>query len=268
MTGEAPSIEVRDLRKDFRGTKVLDGIELVVQPGTVFGYIGPNGAGKTTTVKILTGLLGGFRGKALVAGIDVRLEPREVKRRIGYVPENAILYEALTVAELLRFVGRLHDLEEGILRRRTEEMLEAFDLTARADSRIATLSKGMRQKVLLLSALLHDPPVLFLDEPLSGLDVASAMFVKDLLRGLAARGRAIFFCSHVMDVVERLCDRIAILDRGRIVANGTYGELSEAGKRGSLERVFAELTRREELPDDARRVARILAVLGDGLDGK
>ncbi len=191
-----------------------------------------------------------------------------MKRRIGYVPESAVLYEALTVGETLSFVGRLHGLEEETTRRRGEEMLEAFDLGSRMHSRIATLSKGMRQKVLLACALLHDPEVLFLDEPLSGLDVASAMFVKALLRSLAQRGRAIFFSSHVMDVVERLCDRIAILDRGRIVAQGTYEELSEAGRRGTLERVFAELTRREEIPDDARRVERILATLREAPEGQ
>ena len=191
-----------------------------------------------------------------------------MKRRIGYVPESAVLYEALTVGETLSLVGRLHGVEESTVRRRGEEMLEAFDLSTRIHSRIATLSKGMRQKVLLACALLHDPDVLFLDEPLSGLDVASAMFVKALLRSLAQRGRAIFFSSHVMDVVERLCDRIAILDRGRIVAQGTYEELSEAGRRGTLERVFAELTRREEIPDDARRVERILATLREAPEGR
>jgi ABC-2 type transport system ATP-binding protein len=237
-----PSILVRDLGKSFHGKPVLRGIDLEVQPGQVLGYIGANGAGKTTTVRILTGLLDGFEGKVSVAGHDVREAPLEVKARIGYVPENAALYDALSVREFLLLVGRLHSLPDARSLRCMQEMLAAFDLAERIGSRLGSLSKGMRQKVLICSALLHDPQVVFLDEPLSGLDVSSTILVKTLIRSLADRGRTVFYCSHVMDVVERVCDRIVILADGRVVADGTFEQLSAARSGGSLETIFAELT--------------------------
>ncbi|MHC5209646.1 MAG: ABC transporter ATP-binding protein [Planctomycetota bacterium] len=237
-----PSILVRGLGKSFHGKAVLRGIDLEVQRGQVLGYIGANGAGKTTTVRILTGLLGDFEGTAEVAGHDVRHAPLEVKARIGYVPENAALYDALSVREFLLLVGRLHGLPDAVSLRRMEELLAAFGLAERIGSRLGSLSKGMRQKVLICSALLHDPQVIFLDEPLSGLDVASTILVKTLIRALADRGRTVFYCSHMMDVVERVCDRIVILSEGHIVADGTFEELSAARSGGSLESIFAELT--------------------------
>jgi ABC-2 type transport system ATP-binding protein len=254
----APSIELRGLTKTFGRRDVLSGVNLVVQPGTVFGYLGPNGAGKSTTVKILCGMLADFGGEAWVAGVDVRREPMEVKRRIGYVPENAALYDALTVTELLRFVGRLHDLDDRLVRRRGMALLEAFDLGARAHSRLGALSKGMRQKVLFTTALLHDPALLFLDEPLSGLDVQSVLLVKELIRLLADRGRTLFYCSHVMDVVERVCDRIAILSAGAIVADGTFEELRRRSDEARLEAIFAELTGSADGKAEAARVLEAL----------
>jgi ABC-2 type transport system ATP-binding protein len=239
--GEA-AIELSGLRKTYGSRAVLDGIDLTVERGTILGYIGPNGAGKSTTVKILCGLTPAFEGVARIAGRDPRADPLGVKRVIGYVPENAVLFELLTVAEFLLLVGRLHGLEDELVRTRATRFLEVFELADRLGTRIQTLSKGMRQKVLLTSALLHDPEVVLLDEPLSGLDVNATILVKELIRALADSGKTVFYCSHVMDVVERVCDRIAILDGGKIVASGTFEELQAARGGGSLEQIFARLT--------------------------
>ena len=257
-----PMVRIRDLRHRYGAKDVLSGIDLELEEGLVFGYIGPNGAGKSTTVKILTGLLGGFRGSVEVCGFNVSVDPLEVKSRIGYVPENAHLYEQLTIGEFLELVGRLHRLPDEVARERAIGILTGFELATRLDSRIQTLSKGMRQKVLITAALLPDPPLIFLDEPLSGLDVDAARLVKELIRALADRGRTIFYCSHNMDVVEQVCDRIVILRDGEIVADGTYEELSEAGERGSLESVFALLTRGEDAERAvAERVDTIVSAL-------
>ena len=202
-------------------------------------------------MRILCGLLGEYEGEVRVAGFDPRTQALEIKRRIGYVPENAVLYESLTVAEFLLLVGRLHGLPDETIRTRGEAFLAAFELDGHLPARIATLSKGMRQKVLVTSALLHDPQLLFVDEPLSGLDVNSAILIKEFLRGRRA-GRTVFYCSHVMDVVERICDRIVILDGGRIAAQGTLEELERQVHGGSLESIFARLTSPGTRPSGAR----------------
>ena len=257
-------VELRGLRKRYGEAVVLDGLDLAVRRGTILGYIGPNGAGKTTTVRILCGLLGEYEGEARVCGLDPRTQALEIKRRVGYVPENAVLYEALSVAEFLLLVGRLHGLPDELIRTRGEAFLRAFELGEHLPARIATLSKGMRQKVLITSALLHDPELLFVDEPLSGLDVSSTILIKDFLRGLAAAGRTIFYCSHVMDVVERVCDRIVILDGGRVAAQGTLAELEAQVQRGSLEGIFAKLTSHG---NEAERARALLAALGPAPGG-
>lgn len=257
---EDVAIRLVGLRKRYLSREVLSGIDLEVSSGTVFGYIGPNGAGKTTTVKILAGLILDFEGSASVTGIDLREDAREIKRRIGFVPENAPLYEGLTAYELLELIGRLRELEEQLLERRAYSLLEAFGLASQAHARLGSFSKGMRQKVLLASSLLHDPDVLFLDEPLSGLDVESTIFVKELIRALAQAGKTIFYCSHMMDIVERVCDRIVILNGGVIVADGSFDELAHGERDRSLEEVFSELTGQHE-PED--RVAQLIESLQD-----
>ncbi len=252
---EEPSILIRGLIKSFGKNQVIRGIDLDVAPGQVFGYIGPNGAGKSTTVKILVGMLQGFKGTVEVAGIDVNENPLEVKRRIGYVPENAELYAELTVQEHLLLVGRLQGLSDELVVDRSAAILEQFDLGARSHSRIGSLSKGMRQKVMFTAALLHNPDILFLDEPLSGLDVHSTVLVKELVSALAKSGKTIFYCSHMMDVVERVCDRIAILSNGVIAAEGSFAELTaQSEDGGSLERIFLELTKDNEAADSARSI--------------
>ena len=239
---DSPAISMVALRKAYGSKQVLDGLDLEVQAGQVVGYIGPNGAGKSTTLRILTGLLEDYEGQARVDGLDVGVDALEVKRRIGYVPENAQLYDALSMAEHLQLVSRLHGLPDDLGEHRARALMDAFGLGERMLSRIGSLSKGQRQKVLIASALIHDPKVLFLDEPLSGLDVASTILIKTVIRELADRGATVFYSSHMMDVVERVCDRIVILSGGRIVADGSYEELSAAREGGSLEVIFAELT--------------------------
>ena len=238
----SPLITLRGLTKSFGTKTVLRGVDLDVAPGQVLGYIGPNGAGKTTTVKILTGMLDQFGGQATVCGFDVTREPLEVKRRIGYVPESAALYDTLTPREYLSFIGQLYGMTGDEIERRTTEMLGLFDLASELDHRMATFSKGMRQKVLIVAGLIHNPQVIFLDEPLSGLDANSVVVVKEVITRLAQHGKAIFYCSHVMDVVERTCDRIIIISDGQIIADGTFEQLQTMNKAASLERIFTQLT--------------------------
>jgi ABC-2 type transport system ATP-binding protein len=237
-----PIITIRNLAMSYGDKTVLRGINLDVEPGHVLGYIGPNGAGKTTTVKILIGMLGGFTGEVTVCGHNVATEPLEVKRRIGYVPEAAALYEALTPVEYLRFIGRMYNLADAEVDQRAREMLDLFGLGPELDNRMSTFSKGMRQKVLIIAGMIHNPDVLFLDEPLSGLDANAVVTVKEIISRLAGRGKTIFYCSHVMDVVERVCDRIVIISGGDIVADGSFEQLQASNTAASLEHIFTQLT--------------------------
>ena len=255
----SPSIRLSGLKKSYGVAPVLDGIDLAVLPGQVVGYIGPNGAGKSTTIKILMGLLDDFHGEVEVCGLDVRTRTIEVKSLVGYVPESAQLYEVLSVREHLQLVSRLQGLPDELGAMRARTLMDAFGLGQRMDARLGTLSRGQRQKVMLAGSLLHDPEGLFLDEPLSGLDVASTILVKTLIRALADAGKTVFYSSHIMDVVERVCDRIVILSGGRIVADGSYEELSAQRQGGSLESLFAELTGTGGEEATVRRVLDVLA---------
>ncbi len=243
MNRESPAIVVHGLKKTYGGNEyVLKGIDLEIYPGQIIGYIGPNGAGKTTTVKILIGMLPDFEGEVSVFGHDVASHPIEVKKRIGYVPETAALYDTLTPNEYLGFIGQIYGLSPNLCRSRAGKMLGLFDLAEYAEVRMNAFSKGMKQKVLLIAGLLHDPDLLFLDEPLAGLDANTALVIKEILSQLAASGKTIFYCSHVMDVVERICHRIIIIDRGLVIANGTFDELQAMDKEVSLEGIFTHLT--------------------------
>ena len=235
-------IETVNLQRAYGGRLALHGLSLRVEPGEILGFLGPNGAGKSTTVKILTGMIKPDAGRATVAGFDVVSAPIEVKKRIGYVPESAALYESLSAREYLDLVASLHHLPAEATRARIEDLLTRFELSSAMDQRLTEFSKGMKQKVLIVSALLHRPDVLFLDEPLTGLDANAALVVKELLRGLAAQGRAIFFCSHVLEVVERVCTRIVIIDRGRVIAEGSAAAIAAAAGQPTLERAFVALT--------------------------
>ncbi len=243
MNSESPVIVVQKLKKTYGGNDyALKGIDLEIYPGQIIGYIGPNGAGKTTTVKILIGMLPDFEGEVSVFGHDVASHPVEVKKRIGYVPETAALYDTLTPHEYLGFIGQIYGLPLDLSRSRAGKMLSLFDLTEYAEVRMNAFSKGMKQKVLLIAGLIHDPDLLFLDEPLAGLDANTALVIKEILSQLAAAGKTIFYCSHVMDVVERTCHRIIIIDKGLVIANGTFDELQAMDKETSLEGIFTHLT--------------------------
>ena len=242
MSDIEPVIRLRGLTKWYGPKQVLCGIDLDVPRGQVLGYLGPNGAGKSTTVKIMIGMLDGFSGQVSVCGHDVLQEPLAVKQRIGYVPEVGALYDALTPLEFLRFVGRLYGLATDEVERRSREMLGLFGLSTELDNRMSSFSKGMRQKVLIVAGMVHNPDVLFLDEPLSGLDANAVVTVKEIIGQLARRGKTIFYCSHVMDVVERVCDRIVIISGGRVIADGTFEQLQASSTEASLERIFTQLT--------------------------
>lgn len=246
-----PIISIKDLSKSYGSKQVLNNISLDIYPGQVLGYIGPNGAGKSTTVKILCGLLSDFEGAVTVKGIDLRQEPLAVKRIIGYVPELAELYEVLTASEFLELVAGLYNIDPAVATERIRKMLAAFGLEQQMHQRMDTFSKGMRQKVLLVSGLLHNPDILILDEPLSGLDANSVIIIKELISKLAAEGKTIFYCSHMMDVVEKVSDRIVLINNGVIVADGSFEELQASQGRGSLENIFAHLTANESLHEAA-----------------
>ncbi len=243
MNIDQPIITIKNLKKSYDGKNyVLSGIDVDIYPGQIIGYIGPNGAGKTTTVKILIGMLPDFEGQVTVFGKNVAENPVEVKQRIGYVPETAALYDTLTPLEYLKFVGQIYGIPQETILVRTQKMLHILGLKDHLNMRMNSFSKGMKQKVLVIAGLIHNPEILFLDEPLAGLDANTAMVIKEILAQLAAEGKTIFYCSHVMDVVERICHRIIIIDNGTIIANGSFDELQEMNKGKSIEGIFSQLT--------------------------
>jgi ABC-2 type transport system ATP-binding protein len=231
-----------DIRKRYGQITAVDGLSLSIRRGEIFGLLGPNGAGKSTTVKILTGLIKPAAGRALVAGFDVVMQPLEVKKRVGYVPETPALYDSLTATEYLELVSCLHHLDPKSSAARRSELLDLFGLAKVADQRLHEFSKGMRQKVVLAAALIHRPDVLILDEPLDGLDANTAMVVKELLKKMASQGKTIMFSSHILEVVERICTRIFIINHGKQVTSGTSAEIREAVGASTLEEAFSRLT--------------------------
>lgn len=235
-------IQIDNLFKSYGEKQALRGISFTAQPGEILGFLGPNGAGKSTTVKILTGLLQPDGGSAQVANFDVVREPIEVKRRIGYVPETGAIYESLTAYEYLELVANLQKLTPSIYRKRIDEFLELFGLAEDAQNQIAGFSKGMRQKILISAALLHNPPVLLFDEPLNGIDANSALVFKELLRKLSRQGKTILFCSHILEVVERLCTRLVIINKGQLAAEGTPVAIAQQTGAATLEQAFSLLT--------------------------
>ena len=239
-------ISIKNLHKSYQNgssaKQVLKGIDLEVKPGQIIGYIGPNGAGKSTTVKILCGLLTDFQGDIQILGMDLRSESTQIKSKIGYIPENAALYDTLTPREYLQFVGELHGMESQDINQKIDKLLDLFEMRANGSDRMNSFSKGMRQKILIISGLIHNPDIIFMDEPLSGLDANSVIIVKEILTQLAKEGKTIFYSSHIMDVVEKISDRIILIDQGKVVADGSFEELNTESNTGSLESLFTELT--------------------------
>jgi ABC-2 type transport system ATP-binding protein len=240
---DTPLIQARHLVKHFGEKVAVDDVSLDVSGGEIFGFLGPNGAGKTTTIKMIVGLLQPTSGTVLVDGFDIQTQPIPAKAASGYVPDEPNLYAKLTGRELLRFVGDLYGVEREQAERRLTELLRLFDLTQAGDDPIDSYSHGMRQKTSMAAALVHDPRVLVLDEPTVGLDPKSARLIKDILRQTAERGRAVFLSTHILEIAERMCDRIGIINRGRLIATGTMDELRSLGKgESSLEDIFLALT--------------------------
>lgn len=238
-----PIIKLENVYKNYGTKNVLNGINLSINAGQVIGYIGPNGAGKSTTVKILCGLIDDFTGNVTVGGINIKEDPLAVKRKIGYVPELAELYDVLTPKEFLGLMGELYDIPKDLADERIRKMLTALGLENNINNRMDTFSKGMKQKVLIISGLLHNPDIIILDEPLSGLDANSVIIVKDLIARLANEGKTIFYCSHMMDVVEKVSDRIVLINEGTVIAEGSFSDLQhQLGNNDSLEKIFASLT--------------------------
>jgi ABC-2 type transport system ATP-binding protein len=235
-------ISMKDLRMSFGEKQVLKGINLEIQGGQIIGYIGPNGAGKSTTVKILLGILEGYQGEVKVFGEDIGLGGIEYKKRIGYVPETAQMYDTLTPQEYLTFIGEIYGMSSGVVDDKAYRLMSLFGIGEYYNTRISAFSKGMKQKVLIIASLLHNPDILFFDEPLSGLDANSVMIFKEMIAELAKQGKTIFYSSHIMDVVEKISDRIILINDGQIVADGSFSELQKKSSEGSLEDIFNQLT--------------------------
>ncbi|MCP1310277.1 ABC transporter ATP-binding protein [Paenibacillus tyrfis] len=257
-TAREAILSIRGLRMMYGDRYVLRGIDLDVYPGQIIGYIGPNGAGKSTTIKTMLGLVEGYTGEIRIFGKDISDGSVDYKQRIGYVPETAEVYDALTAKEYLTFIGNLYGLEDEQAEWKAKRLIDLFGLEDAYNARIVSYSKGMRQKVLLISSLLHNPDILFLDEPLSGLDANSVMVVKEILAQLAAKGKTIFYSSHIMDVVEKISNRIVLLDGGEIVADGSFDELRTQSREGSLEEIFNRLTGFHEHKEIAERFVSVV----------
>lgn len=236
-----PAVEAIQLTRTFGPKIAVDHLDLAVDEGEFYGFLGPNGAGKSTTIKMLVGLLRPTAGEARIAGVDIWREPLRAKQLIGVLPEGLALYERLTAREFVRFVGAMYGLSPHEAAQRTDELLALMDLDADADKLIVDYSQGMRKKTALAAAIIHTPRVLFLDEPFEGIDAISGRAIRNVLQRLRARGATIFFSSHILDVVERLCTRIGVIAQGRLLAQGTMAELrslAQTGDHGTLEEIF------------------------------
>jgi ABC-2 type transport system ATP-binding protein len=247
MLSNSPFVEVTRLHKSFGSKVAVNDISFEVRCGEIFGYLGPNGAGKSTTLKMISGLLSPDSGSITIGGFDLKQEPLQAKRQIGFVPETGALYEKLTPLEYLEMVGQLYRVEPSEIKKKSHEFLEYFGLSEHKNFRMTAFSKGMKQKVVLSAAFLHNPHLLLLDEPLNGLDANTVLLFKGLIKQLAHLGKAIVYSSHILEVVEKVCDRIAILDQGQIVAEGSIDQLRHMSQLHSLEMIFKELTRAEEV---------------------
>jgi ABC-2 type transport system ATP-binding protein len=237
------AIRTEGLTKRFGSTMAVDRLDLLVRPGEIFGFLGPNGAGKTTTIRMLAGVLRPSAGRIEVAGVDLGAEGRRARALLAYIPDTPYLYEKLTGREFLHFIAGLFSVPPDVAERRIPELLLRLGLAASADDLVEGYSHGMRQKTLIGAALLHDPRVLLLDEPTVGLDPKSARLMQDIFRQLSRRGATVLLSTHILEIAERMCDRIAIINDGRIIAQGTVAELHVlADRSGSLEDVFLHLT--------------------------
>lgn len=249
------SIETKDLTRKFGDFMAVDGLNLTVKQGTMFGFLGPNGAGKSTTIKMLTGLIKITQGTANVLGYDVDRSPVEIKKRIGVVPEEMILFDRLTGREYLTFIGRMHRLDKKTIKDRIDELLELMNLQNDRKKLIVDYSHGMQKKIAFSAALIHNPDLLFLDEPFEGIDAVSSRLIKNLMDSMINRGVTIFLTSHILEIVEKLCSDVAIINQGKLVAQETLSELQQGTQLDSqnlnsvsvtLEEIFLRLVRSDE----------------------
>jgi ABC-2 type transport system ATP-binding protein len=245
-------LEASNLIKCYTAVPAVNGVTFSLNPGEVLGCLGPNGSGKSTTVRMLTGLIEPTRGEVLAGGTSIQSDLVKYRERLGYVPEEPELYPFLSGWEYLELVGTLRGLGRVVLGKKIDAMLELFSLFPARNAAIGSYSKGMRQRILLIAALLHDPDLLILDEPLSGLDVTSALIVKNLIKALGEQGKAVFYCSHVLEVVEKVCSHVMILRKGKVVAHAATAEVQKAFGQSSLENAFVHLVEER----DAARTAR------------
>lgn len=239
-------IELRDVAKKFSAFTVVNNVSFTVRPGEVLGYLGPNGAGKTTTIKMLAGLLKPTKGKILFGGEDIQADIYAYKKRLGYVPEQSEIYPHLSAYDYLVMVGRLRGMPERSVKAKVVEFLKIFGLEQDMDAPISSYSKGMRQKVLIAAALLHDPDVLLLDEPFSSLDVTTVLVMRDLIQKLARENKIVIYSSHVLEVTEKVCSKVVILYQGNIVANDSVENLRTLMKLPSLAEIFSQLVVHED----------------------
>ena len=250
-----PVLEARNLARVFGEFKAVDDVGFTLNPGEIVGFLGPNGAGKTTTIKMLTGLLGPSSGSASIAGYDIATSPIEAKSRIGYVPDTPNLYGKLKAQEYLRFVGQLYKVPAADVEERMRPLLDLFELTDVAGNYLDTFSHGMQQKVAIIGAFLHDPLLVFMDEPTVGPDPRSARLIKDLMIGYRDRGKTIFFSTHILEIAQTMCDRVIIINKGRIVADARVNELRRMRGDQSLEDIFLELTGGQDVDEMVKELA-------------
>lgn len=253
-------LELRNVTKSYRSIPAVEGVSFTLREGEVLGYLGPNGSGKSTTVKMVIGMTKPTRGTVLFRGRDIHEDLAGFRARLGYVPEEAQVYTHLSGLEYLELIGRLRGMSDGLIERKGRRLLELLSLEKAQYSPMSEYSKGMKQRVLLAASLLHDPELLVFDEPLSGLDAVSARLFKDLLVLLSREGKAILYISHVLEVVERVCDRVIVLSKGRIVADASPAELTRMTDLPTLEEVFAQLVRQVDTTDVAKELVAAMAV--------
>lgn len=253
-------LEVRHLFRSFRGIPAVEDVSFRIGWGEIVGFLGPNGAGKSTTVKIITGLLRANEGKVLFEGRDIRDDMVSFRKVLGYVPEEAHLYSYLSGLEYLQLIGRLRGLGERLIEVKATGLLELLHLKSWQHTPISSYSKGMRQRVLIAAALLHDPKLLIFDEPLSGLDVASGRLFKDLLEMLAAQGKAVLYISHVLETVEQVCSRVIVIAGGKVLADAPPSELTTLMSLPNLESVFAQLVQQQDTRSAAEKIVEIMQI--------
>jgi ABC-2 type transport system ATP-binding protein len=241
-------IRIINLRKEYGRLAAIDNLNIEVAPGEIFGFLGPNGAGKTTTIRVMMGILRATSGRVILGGHDVEQEPQQAKSIAGFIPDRPFIYEKLSAKEFLTFIAKLHRMETARLRRRIDELLEHFELTNWQDELVEGFSHGMKQRLVLCAALVHEPRILIVDEPMVGLDPKGARTIKDLFRSLAKAGTTVFLSTHSISVAEEVCHRIGIIQKGHLIASGSMADLYQLtqGHDSNLEDVFLELTQQQD----------------------